>query len=370
VGTFRTLLALSVIFAHVPFGADVLVGGRYAVQLFYLVSGFLITHVLNENPSYRDVRRFYANRALRIFPIYYVVLVVAAVFHWKARTGFYDVFTQLPTSADLLVAISNVTILGQDFLMFLGLKNGAVVPISSFAQTEVRLFWGLVIGPSWTLALELMFYLVAPFIVRSPVKVLVLFVSSLALRGLLASQGLSGDPWTYRFFPNELALFLGGAIVWRWLLPAWRRAPNWTLNAAVAFVPVLLFTYPLWEQPVLLLLAGAFLMPALFLFQGSSRLDSAIGDLSFPIYICHLPVIQVLHHYGLRWDHPLQSLLIVLVAVLVVSWALNRFVGERVDELRVRLRRSGPADRSQSSADARAHFQASGADEATHTRMT
>lgn len=341
-GIFRTLLALSVIFAHIPFGADVLVGGRYAVQLFYLVSGFLITHVLNENPAYRNVPLFYANRALRIFPIYYAVLVVAAIFHWGAKTGFYSVFTQMPTGAGLLVAISNVTILGQDLLFFFGLKQGAVVPISSFGETEVRLFAGLINGPSWTLALELMFYLLAPFIVRSPVKVLILFAASLALRWQLAIQGLSDDPWSYRFFPNELALFLGGAIVWRWLLPAWRRAPESSIRAAVALVPILLFSYPLWEQPVLLLLAGAFLMPALFLFQASSRLDRAIGDLSFPIYICHLPLIHVLHHFGMQWEHPWQSLSILLGAVLSSAWALNRFLGGPIDATRARLRRSRP----------------------------
>jgi peptidoglycan/LPS O-acetylase OafA/YrhL len=45
-GTLRTLLAISVVFAH-SFGF-VFVGGRNAVQLFYMISGFLISFVIVE----------------------------------------------------------------------------------------------------------------------------------------------------------------------------------------------------------------------------------------------------------------------------------------------------------------------------------
>jgi hypothetical protein len=40
-----------------------------------------------------------------------------------------------------------------------------------------------------------------------------LLAASLALRGVLIATGIGlGDPWTYRFFPTELALFLLGSL--------------------------------------------------------------------------------------------------------------------------------------------------------------
>ena len=62
-GFLRTLLALSVVLDHLGGGTtDWLVGGRLAVQLFYVISGFLISYVLTATDHYQgSVGRFYAN---------------------------------------------------------------------------------------------------------------------------------------------------------------------------------------------------------------------------------------------------------------------------------------------------------------------
>jgi len=55
--------------------------GSYGVSLFFVISGFLITRILigfENRPRKQVLKSFYARRALRIFPAYYLVLGVAA----------------------------------------------------------------------------------------------------------------------------------------------------------------------------------------------------------------------------------------------------------------------------------------------------
>src|SRR5688572_10507864 len=66
-------------------------------------------------------------------------------------------------------------------------------------------------------ARKLSFYLIAPFVVtRSAARIGALLVLGLALRAFVReSLGLVGDPWSYRFFPIELPLFLWGALAFK-----------------------------------------------------------------------------------------------------------------------------------------------------------
>jgi peptidoglycan/LPS O-acetylase OafA/YrhL len=88
-GTLRTLFAIAVVFAH-SFG-NLLVGGRNAVQLFYMISGFLISFVLVERNAYPDVKSFYINRYLRIYPIYLVIATLTLIAFILASTMGKDI---------------------------------------------------------------------------------------------------------------------------------------------------------------------------------------------------------------------------------------------------------------------------------------
>lgn len=83
----RAWAILLVLFHHVPlfapgFWHDVQQNGRYGVSFFFAVSGFLIcTLLLREKDRTGRVqwRKFYARRALRLLPLYYVTLAAQCV---------------------------------------------------------------------------------------------------------------------------------------------------------------------------------------------------------------------------------------------------------------------------------------------------
>ena len=290
-GILRLLLALSVVFNHLPWNNGlVIVGGRVAVQLFYIISGFLIAYILNSTDRYKDVRKFYVSRWLRIYPIYYVVAAASLVTNLVGNPQFSALYASIPLDAALQLILSNLFIFGQDWTMFLGVSAGHLHAVADYRNSDVELFHGLLIPPAWTLGVELTFYLIAPFVLRSKRATFALLGLSILVRLVLMQLGLAGkDPWTYRFFPAELSLFLFGAISSQYLLPRWvksteagplRHAPAWAVSI-IALVCLGYYYIPAeeWLKDSLLLTSFGILVPLTFIFQNRTPLDSVIGQL-------------------------------------------------------------------------------------------
>ena len=77
-GSLRLLLAISVLIAHSgPISGFSLIGGIEAVEIFFIISGFYMALILNT--KYVGVNSYYlfiTNRFLRIFPTYWLVLLL------------------------------------------------------------------------------------------------------------------------------------------------------------------------------------------------------------------------------------------------------------------------------------------------------
>jgi peptidoglycan/LPS O-acetylase OafA/YrhL len=234
--------------------------------------------------------------------------------------------------------------------MFLGVRHNHLVFVTNFLRSDVVLYHGQIIHPAWTLGVELSFYLVAPFILPRRKWIYVLLALSLGLRLLFIHLGFGArDPWTYRFFPTELALFLLGALAHQVLLPRYRklseRLQTWAANGATWFLvafSLVYFLIPVAEVVKLLVLLFVFAcaVPLTFLFQRRYALDGWIGNLSYPIYISHLPVIWVcnfaLKRAGLG-DARLTAVICV-VSTIALAILLNQCVAVPFERLRSRVR--------------------------------
>lgn len=355
-GYLRTLLALSVVFAHSPWNNGfVFVGGRNAVELFYIISGFLITHAIRTNDSYRNPLIFFANRALRIYPIYYAVAALTLLALAFGSPKFLTFWQSLGSEARWVLGISNLLIFGQDWIMFLTQEGRDLHFTANFHESALPLNAGLVVPQAWTLGLELTFYCLAPFVTRSSAKIWTLLFLSVLVCVYLQYIGIaSRDPWSYRFFPAELSMFLLGSITNVYLLPVWqklvKRAPSrskypaaatWTLAAIICTYFLLPFDETLRSK--FLFAIFTVLMPAAFIHQTTSTTDGAIGELSYPIYIGHMLAVNsflvVSRSLDLNIGFGVASIVNIVVSI-GFAFILNKLVGKPIERLRDRVRKS------------------------------
>ena len=133
--------------------------GYHAIFLFFIISGFYMSMVLNGKYSNRSPIKFYIARALRIFPLYLLVLVLIV---WFLSAVGKPLPAPSTTREWLLATVANVTTIG--------------IPWATN--------WEYVaIPPAWSLGIELQFYLVAPFILTRRLWICALLVlASIALR--------------------------------------------------------------------------------------------------------------------------------------------------------------------------------------------
>ena len=355
-GLLRTLLALDVLLTHV--GSPIIFfGGQIDVQLFYVISGFLISYILVERKSYASIGNFYLNRYLRLYPIYLVVasftlfVIVLASFGLVPDCSFFEFPKNAPFVANALLIFTNITLFFQDWTMFFAVENNQLLFSADFAKSQVVLYRSLLVPQAWTLGVELSFYLIAPFVITRK-RVLIFFLGvSIAIRMYLIFSGLATRvPWSFRFFPSELTFFLLGALSHQILLPFYRRLISKEKigifanlsTFAIIFTAISFWHIPIAQDIKTLLLFGFFvvLLPLIFLFEFKGEWDKKIGGLSYPIYISHLLVIYLvvagLEKFGI--DNTILKTIFSGLLTILFSILLNRFIGVPIEFFRNRFR--------------------------------
>jgi peptidoglycan/LPS O-acetylase OafA/YrhL len=289
-GSLRLFLALSVAFGHfgMPLGFPT---SDIAVQSFYVISGFYMALVLNEKYGPGTYWLFISNRLLRLWPTYIVVLVLS----FAVADNWRPIASLDPFSFAYFIA-SQILIVGQDLYFFLFVHNGTLAFTIHPVAVPGLLYTFAPIPQAWTLGLEIYFYLLAPlFVRRGPIVIAALIAASLALRMALQwSFGFSGEPWSYRFFPSEIALFLTGSLGY-YAYASRNDAQRTQVKRLLSIAAVLLFAclaINRWDgiarlASLSLLAAVVVGVPQLFELTRDIAWDKYLGELSYPLYICH-----------------------------------------------------------------------------------
>lgn len=282
--------------------------GYAGVDLFFVLSGFLITGILvKSKDSKRYFTNFYARRALRIWPLYYLLL--------------FFTFVLLPVvDPSLKTSIFRFCQPWQAFPLFL---QNLTLKRQAFDTLRV----------TWSLAIEEQFYLVWPVIVwlaprrmLKPLALSALFVS-MALRwsvlvGLVAPltiymntltrlDGLSLGAFLALWIPQtgERNVRLAGIIVVGLALPAtialgWSHPGHWAFFSLVAAC---------FAGMLCLAVSTEALSKMAFLRY--------TGTISYALYLVHVPVFTFAGAYELEKILFRHSPIVAEVVVLITSFA-------------------------------------------------
>lgn len=278
-GAFRLFLACLVILSHTA-GYDLARfpdTGGIAVSVFFFISGYLMPLAFNSNyrfPRFRDrVKNYAINRLLRIYPMYWASLMIITIRGWLRPTQ------------TILTASEHPIIFLQNFLL-LGLNQSAL--------------WGHYLrlnNPAWTLDIELQYYLLVPFLLLFWERAKIALGALLALLILLSLYLLASPAGLVdvdRSLIAWAALFFGGFLYYQ--APEIRRLFQSSTSAWLG-TAIAIAALPLGGEVRTVTMTVGLLLVACRLIvkqtnRSFSKLDMRLGDLSYPVYIFHLMIVE------------------------------------------------------------------------------
>lgn len=301
------------------------------VDLFFALSGFLITRILLRTKTAENYfSSFYARRILRIFPIYYLVLILSLVAgHFSS--GFA---AQLPHWASWKAAY------------FLYLQNW---PVFWHGQKIMSGWWGLY----WSLSVEEQFYFVWPLVIlvfseRTVAGICYIgCVLALPLRIFLAYRYFGSNFGLAQLTSSRVdGLFLGAACA-VYMFQHKRPVPLKWIGTAAAygalilayiaiFHPVELIDTGYWMTTLgitgFALLAGSLVAVSQHRLRGIDQILTqkwlqATGKYSYGIYVYQLFIFLPIRYFGRHWGiwerltfpERIASLLVEGVLVFLVA---------------------------------------------------
>lgn len=312
--------------------------GGLGVVFFFVLSGFLITYLLlkeKEQTGTVNVRKFYLRRILRIWPLYFFIVLL----------GFFVLphfeFMQIQYFTKFKSHLSMVNLL----LFLIMLPNLAFAIFKPVPH----------IGQSWSIGVEEQFYLLWPWVVKKSkniLKTLCVIIVLLIILKIVVLSVFKSHPQNASLLvlKNFVAMFkiesmaIGGVGAWMVFEKKYfqKLLNNYILIAAIAGVFGLIYFAPAAVQDAaflaysvlfLLIILNVSLNPGSFI-KIENKVFVFLGNISYGLYMYHLIVVAAfigfLKHTGFNIDNSVRSQLIVYTAItgttILVSWLSYRYL--------------------------------------------
>ena len=298
----RGLAALSVVIFHFEtFGPFPSYGGNAAVDLFFIMSGFVIANAYETRLKTLGLWGFFKIRMARLYPTYALSLLIVPLF-----TAFIWLISYMPPDAWRVYA-------SIPFQALYLPSPPSVVPANRAAF--------FINGPAWSLfwevAINIVYAVTLPRL-RTGILVSVIAVGALGLIAvvMLGMDVLSGSDWPTWWVGGIRVLF------------------GFPLGVLLHRLPRARFKVP-FIALALLALSSIFAPPLVSLFlilpltvwlstgnTADNRFSHELGELSYPLYALHVPLHDPFSWAAKRVLHleAFDQKLFILVGVCATAW--------------------------------------------------
>jgi len=311
--SLRAFAVLTVMFYHVNKNVPelhlftIFRHGYLGVDLFFVLSGYLITDILlNTRSEKHFLRNFYARRVLRIWPLYYSILILVFLFLPIVRPAYK------------------------------GIIAATCHPLIAYPLFIQNLFHPLGFGPvevTWSLAIEEQFYLLWAICVflLSDKALTRLCIGAIILSPLLrylAIQSGWSDEYIYRFTLTRLDTIAAGCLLALGLPLLCRHPVALFLLGGIGLSVVLPFQWrPLIPTFALFCFSGVILLANRGGIVPTWMPLRYLGKISYGLYLLHVPVFdtvrEFVHASGLAQSIAVLALDIgATIAAASLSWYL------------------------------------------------
>ena len=319
----RAFAALLVVIYH----AGITSGGYIGVDIFYVISGYLITGLLLrelENTGTLKLRAFYLRRIKRLLPTSFFVLLITALTAWY----LYPATMRSELGKD--IAAAGIYISNYLFAFWqMDYQNLSAVPP--------------VVIHYWSLAVEEQFYLFWPFIIfalfrnggRRCVGQGIVAISLISF--LFSLYQTDQEPiWAFYSLPTRAwELGVGALLLY---IPARIKFSQNYLWIALALFIYGLFAFkdstPFPGTAALvpvgataISIAAVHSWPRILNLVGNHRVVQRLGEISYPLYLWHWPLLVIPAVYFGRGLHVYEKFICVL-ATLIFADLTHRYIEE------------------------------------------
>ncbi|EFF72945.1 acyltransferase [Achromobacter piechaudii ATCC 43553] len=310
IDALRAVAVLAVLLFHLdlPWAS----GGFVGVDVFFVISGYLITQsIINEGPGF-SLRKFYRRRFMRLYPalIVTIAMVLAVGYLLTDPATFKET-----AKSSIWAALS-----ASNF--FFWLNQGY---FDAAAQTQPLLH-------TWTLGAEWQFYVIwAPLIAFVPRRGI--WVPGVLIASLIASQWMLSIDSSASYFLMPMRMFelaLGAALA---MHPLHLRAPGVSAAAGLGLIVLSTTLYDAGTPfpgvaaliPCVAAIAWIAGAESRIVRFASNPITLYLGKISYSVYLVHWPIIVMAKYY---WFGPLSTSqsIFALAASIALGSALFHLV--------------------------------------------
>lgn len=302
--------------------------GKLGVILFFVLSGFLITYLLlaeRKETGKIVVKNFYVRRILRIWPLYFIIVL-----------GALYVFNSLP-----IFGVREGAALVHDHFFLKNILYIFFLPNVAFAFR----YWLPFANQTWSIGVEEQFYLVWPLLFKKGWNILKVLFSIIAIYLIIKVGAYLYADFRPNYFSKNLYTLISissfdsmafGGIAAYLLFTDKKEILDWLFNKKIQWFLFLILGLGLASGlhfGVLHFEYFAILFAVLILnlaankkviFRLENKIFNYLGKISYGLYMYHFLVLRFVHLLAVRYFESykwLQLILVYAITILVAAFS-------------------------------------------------